>query len=49
MGRRVVALAAQDAEVELIGGVEHAGHPQLGSDLGLLASGSPLPPPVVND
>ncbi len=42
MGRRVVALAAQDGEVELIGGVEHAGHPLLGSDLGSLAGGSPL-------
>lgn len=42
MGRRVVALAAQDEAVELVGGVEHGSHPLLGQDLGTLAGGSPL-------
>ncbi len=38
MGRRVVALAAQDPEIAWIGGVEHPGHPLLGTDLGSIAA-----------
>jgi 4-hydroxy-tetrahydrodipicolinate reductase len=42
MGRRVIAVASQDTQVLLIGGVEHSSHQLLGSDLGSLAGGQPL-------
>ena len=42
MGRRVVALAAEDRAVTLIGGVESSSHPLIGSDIGLIAGVSAL-------
>jgi 4-hydroxy-tetrahydrodipicolinate reductase len=41
MGRRLVALVAEDAAFELAGAVEHAGHRRLGADSGELAGAGP--------
>ena len=37
MGRRVVALAADDANFQLTAAIDHQGNPLLGQDAGLLA------------
>jgi len=37
MGRRIVALAAESGEFEIVGAVEAAGHPDIGKDAGLAA------------
>ncbi|MDD5458661.1 MAG: 4-hydroxy-tetrahydrodipicolinate reductase [Phycisphaerae bacterium] len=37
MGRRIVALAAESKNFDIIGATEQAGHPDLGRDAGLLA------------
>ncbi len=37
MGRRIVALASEDPEVQVVAGFEKPGHPDLGKDLGFLA------------
>ncbi len=37
MGRRLVALASADPELELVVAIEHAEHPELGNDAGQLA------------
>jgi 4-hydroxy-tetrahydrodipicolinate reductase len=42
MGRRVVALAAEDRAIKLIGGVEAASHPLIGNDIGVIAGISAL-------
>lgn len=42
MGRRLVALAAQDGALAPVAAIEHAGHPELGADAGSLAGISPL-------
>jgi 4-hydroxy-tetrahydrodipicolinate reductase len=42
MGRTVLAEILASEGVRLIGGVESAGHPALGQDLGLLAGGEPI-------
>lgn len=42
MGRRVIAIASQDSDIQLVGGVEHAGNPLLGTDIGSLAGGAAL-------
>ncbi len=42
MGRRVVAIAADDSAVQLIGGIESSTHPLLGNDVGAIAGISPL-------
>lgn len=46
MGRRVVALASQEADCALLAAVEHEGHPELGQDAGrvagIAAAGVPL-------
>ena len=36
MGRRIVALAVESGEVEIVGAVEAAGHPDIGKDAGLV-------------
>jgi 4-hydroxy-tetrahydrodipicolinate reductase len=45
MGQRVVALAAEDPQIRLVGAIEHAGHPALGQDAMQLAGakGSKIP------
>ncbi|MGA2031893.1 MAG: 4-hydroxy-tetrahydrodipicolinate reductase [Thermoguttaceae bacterium] len=42
MGRRLVALAAADPQLQLVAAVESAGHPLLGQDAGALAGVGPL-------
>jgi 4-hydroxy-tetrahydrodipicolinate reductase len=37
MGRRLVALAGADAELDLVAALEYAGHPDIGEDAGLMA------------
>ena len=37
MGRRVLDLAMQSANIEVVGGIDRPGHPDLGRDLGTLA------------
>lgn len=36
MGQRIAALVQQDPEMKLVGGIEFAGHPNQGKDIGLL-------------
>ena len=38
MGRRLVALGSADSELEIVAGIESAEHPDLGKDIGLVAS-----------
>ncbi|MEO0475315.1 MAG: 4-hydroxy-tetrahydrodipicolinate reductase [Planctomycetota bacterium] len=42
MGRRLIALAAEDAALNPVAAVEHNRHPDLGTDAGTLAGGNPL-------
>lgn len=46
MGRRLVALASVDAELKVIAALEHARHPDLGKDAGLLAGVPDLKVPL---
>jgi len=39
MGQRLVALTEEDDDLQLAGGTERPGHPWIGKDLGLVASG----------
>ena len=42
MGKRLVALAAQDADLDVVAALEHASHPALGQDAGAAAGIDPL-------
>jgi 4-hydroxy-tetrahydrodipicolinate reductase len=42
MGRRILALAAEEQLFEVVGAVDYAGHPDAGKDAGILAGVSPL-------
>jgi 4-hydroxy-tetrahydrodipicolinate reductase len=42
MGRRVVALASEDRDVRLVGGIDSGSHPLMGQDIGVIAGLSPL-------
>lgn len=42
MGRRLVAICAQDDQLRLAVAIEHTGHPQLGQDAGTVAGVEPL-------
>ncbi len=42
MGRRVVALAAEDKAVSLLGGIDSASHPLIGTDIGTIAGIGPV-------
>ena len=42
MGRRIVALAAEDARFQLVGAIERADHDLSGSDCGEVAGVGPL-------
>jgi len=37
MGRRVVAIASEDRNVKLVGGIESSSHPLIGNDIGTIA------------
>src|SRR5439155_1076228 len=42
MGRRLVALAAVDPQLKLVAAVDSPTHPDLGTDIGLLAGGAEI-------
>ena len=42
MGQRLVALGSADAELKIVAALEHAGHPRLGEDAGVVAGGRPI-------
>jgi 4-hydroxy-tetrahydrodipicolinate reductase len=49
MGKRLVALAGQDSNFEIVAAIEHAGHPDLGADAGRLAGIPELGIPLAVD
>jgi 4-hydroxy-tetrahydrodipicolinate reductase len=42
MGQRLVALATTDADLKIVAALEHAAHPQLGTDAGVVAGIGPI-------
>lgn len=46
MGQRLVALAQQDAGLQLVAGIESASHPRLGEDVGSIAGIGPVGLPL---
>ena len=42
MGRRIVSLAVESGEFEIVGAVEAPGHPDIGKDAGLAAGAGPI-------
>lgn len=49
MGQRIVALAAADADFQVVGAYESASHPRLGQDAGELAGAGRLNVPITAD
>jgi len=49
MGRRLVALAREDAALQVAGAVEHAGHATLGEDVGVVAGVGSLGVTITSD
>lgn len=48
MGRRLVALASEDAELKVVAALERSAHPDLGKDAGFLAGTGPLGVPLTD-
>jgi 4-hydroxy-tetrahydrodipicolinate reductase len=48
MGQRLVALGSADAGLKVVAGLEHAKHPRLGQDIGLLAGVGELGVPLTS-
>lgn len=48
MGKRLVALGAEDSELQISAAIDHASNPQLGQDAGLVAGVSPLGTPLTS-
>jgi 4-hydroxy-tetrahydrodipicolinate reductase len=48
MGQRLVALGAADQGLKIVAGLEHAQHPRLGHDVGLLAGAGELGVPLAS-
>jgi len=46
MGQRLVALASADAQLKIVAALEHAAHPQLGDDAGVIAGSGPIGVPL---
>ena len=46
MGKRLVALAAEDPELQLVGALEHGDHADAGKDAGVIAGSDPLGLPL---
>ncbi|MGB0595189.1 MAG: 4-hydroxy-tetrahydrodipicolinate reductase [Rubripirellula sp.] len=46
MGRRVIALAAQDSDFRIVSGIDHAANPLLDQDVGAIAGVDPLDVPL---
>ena len=42
MGRRIVALAVESRQFEIVGATDAKGHPDIGKDVGLLAGAGTL-------
>ena len=42
MGKRLVAMAAESQQFDLVGAIDAAGHPQIGKDAGLVAGIDPM-------
>ncbi|MBC8379884.1 MAG: 4-hydroxy-tetrahydrodipicolinate reductase [Planctomycetes bacterium] len=42
MGKRIVALAFESKQFDIIGAVDHAGHPDMGKDIGAIAGIEPI-------
>jgi len=42
MGRRILSLAIDAGEFEIIAGIERKGHPDIGKDIGMLAGAGPI-------
>lgn len=49
MGQRVVALAAEDHDFEIVAAIDHVGNPRLGQDAGAVAGISPIDIPLSSD
>lgn len=49
MGQRLIALGAKDQRFKIVAALEHAGHPRLGQDAGLVAGSEPLGVPLTAD
>jgi 4-hydroxy-tetrahydrodipicolinate reductase len=49
MGRRLVALATADSAWQLVGAIEHPGHPALGSDAAVLAGAPAVGVPLATE
>ncbi|MFG0263103.1 MAG: 4-hydroxy-tetrahydrodipicolinate reductase [Novipirellula sp. JB048] len=49
MGRRVVALASEDTEFQIVAAIDHAGNPLLGQDAGTVAGFAPIGLPLATD
>ncbi|WP_146592830.1 4-hydroxy-tetrahydrodipicolinate reductase [Novipirellula galeiformis] len=49
MGRRVVALASEDTEFQIVAAIDHAGNPLLGQDAGAVAGFAPIGVPLATD
>ena len=48
MGRRVVALAAENPEFEIVSAIDHADNPHLGEDAGFVAGFAAINVPISN-
>ena len=48
MGRRIIALAIEAGQFKIVGALERAGHPDIGTDAGTLAGTIPINVPLSN-
>ncbi|HID75086.1 MAG TPA: 4-hydroxy-tetrahydrodipicolinate reductase [Planctomycetaceae bacterium] len=48
MGKRLVALAAEDPEIQVVAALESSNHPRLGEDAGTVAGAGPLGVPLAS-
>ncbi len=49
MGKRIVALAVESGQFDVVGAVDYAQHPDMGKDIGLLAGIEPIGVPLAAD
>ncbi len=49
MGKTILTLASRDREFQIVGGLEHAASPALGTDIGMLVGSEPLGAVVSHD
>ncbi|MDO8303116.1 MAG: hypothetical protein Q7T18_07735, partial [Sedimentisphaerales bacterium] len=48
MGKRIIALAIEAAQFNIVGAIEYAGHPDSGADAGSLAGAKSINVPISN-